>query len=154
LGAHRNTTPPVRVTMAELAGQEWWKMCRTFHPKCQERNAAGHTALQEIFPRSHRQVVGFTAVYMPDASRACSTSNLMATLRSSAPFLFVICKTASIYFDVYVVSTHPYCTVCVLTFGRQYADAESRRAGAKEVHLVRSFEEAVDAIVSDAELVV
>ncbi|KAJ6575810.1 hypothetical protein B0H10DRAFT_1963771 [Mycena sp. CBHHK59/15] len=136
LGAHRNTTPPVRVTMAELAGQEWWKMCRTFHPKCQERNAAGHTAPQEIFPRTRRQVVGFTAVYMPDASQACSTSNPMATPRSSAPFLFVICKTASIYFDV------------------RYADAESRRAGAKEVHVMRSFEEAVDAIVSDAELVV
>ncbi|KAJ6579816.1 hypothetical protein B0H10DRAFT_2235569 [Mycena sp. CBHHK59/15] len=124
LGAHRNTTPPVRVTMAELAGQEWWKMCRTFHPKCQERNAAGHTAPQEIFPWTRRQVVGFTAVYMPDASRACSTSNPMATPRSSAPFLFVICKTASIYFDV------------------RYTDTESRRAGAKEVHVLRSFEEA------------
>ncbi|KAJ7834674.1 hypothetical protein B0H13DRAFT_1913977 [Mycena leptocephala] len=134
LAAQADKTPPVRVTTAELAGQEWWRTCRTFHPKCQERNVAGRTALQEKLPRTHRQMVGFTAVYMPDASRACSTSN--AIPHCSAPFLFVICKTASIYFDM------------------RHAHAESRRAGAKEVHVVRSFEEAVDAIVSDAELVV
>ncbi|KAJ7912791.1 hypothetical protein B0H13DRAFT_1874502 [Mycena leptocephala] len=55
--------------------------------------------------------------------------------RSSAPFLFVICKTASIYFDLDMLT-------------------ESRCAGANEVYVVRSFEEAVDAIVSGAELVI
>jgi hypothetical protein len=152
LAAQADKTPPVRVTTAELAGQEWWRTCRTFHPKCQERNVAGRTALQEKLPRTHRQMVGFTAVYMPDASRACSTSN--AIPHCSAPFLFVICKTASIYFDMYVVSTPSYGILCVLTFCRRHAHAESRRTGAKEVHVVRSFEEAVDVIVSDAELVV
>ncbi|KAJ7731409.1 hypothetical protein B0H16DRAFT_1469186 [Mycena metata] len=142
--------PIVRVSTFEQAGQEWAKMCNATHPQCQDlRTRADAAPLTPAIPEAPRvpalpprSVHAVRARLGPSSSSTRSRSSATETSSSSsaasstniigagelAPFIFVIPKTATIYFDA------------------QRAHRASRRCGATEVRVVRSFEEATAAL--------
>ncbi|KAJ7748907.1 hypothetical protein B0H16DRAFT_1461412 [Mycena metata] len=109
--------PMVRVSTFEQAGQEWAKICHATHLQCHRlaRSALGSTSA------ATRSV----SIANTETSSIASTSSSNVADDLSAPFIFVIPKTATLYFDA------------------QKAHQASRRCGATEVRVVRSFEEAV-----------
>ncbi|KAJ7214182.1 hypothetical protein B0H12DRAFT_1079239 [Mycena haematopus] len=79
VNARTDGTHIVRVAKAELAGQEWWKMCRASHPQCQERNASA--------PSVSGPMEGITSIpQLPLASRRIVVARPSSTT-SSPPSL-------------------------------------------------------------------
>ncbi|KAJ7828148.1 hypothetical protein B0H14DRAFT_2594813 [Mycena olivaceomarginata] len=166
--------------MSDLAGQEWWKFCRSSHWQCQERNAAapidGDLPAPSLSTSPDRQMVGLIAIYQPTsriprlrrgAIRYSSFTSSVTSSTSAAPSQLgsgtsdstssVSAAGPSTSAPCFFVIPHNcinffQCRQILTLIRRQSACAESRRSGAKEVRVVQSFEAAVETIASTFQL--
>ncbi|KAJ7259605.1 hypothetical protein B0H12DRAFT_1070016 [Mycena haematopus] len=163
VNARTDGTHIVRVAKAELAGQEWWKMCRASHPQCQERNASapsvsgpmeGITSIPQLPLASRRIVVARPSSTTSSPSVASRTAESSSSggssgsgsggsggSSSSSNLSIPEPSTSSTFFFVIP-------TISTIFFDAESACAESRRSGAKLVRVVKSFEAAMESITS------